>query len=76
MSSILVNIGQRCFRFRASSRVSSSIRLIVEEYLEHAWRAIGHEKDPKIQTTDLDFGFNGMNFLEAECALAGGVLNN
>lgn len=51
-------------------------RLVVEKYLGHAWRAMGHEKDPKIQTTDLDFGFNGLDLSEIECALAGGALNN
>ncbi|MBZ2169331.1 hypothetical protein [Marinobacter sp. F4216] len=51
-------------------------RLVVEKYLGHAWRAMGHEKDPKIQTTDLDFGFNGIDYAEIECALAGGALSH
>jgi len=51
-------------------------RLVVEKYLGHAWRAMGHDKDPKIVCTDLDYGFSGIDLSEIECALAGGALSN
>lgn len=51
-------------------------RLVVEKYLGHAWRAMGHPKDPKIVCIDLDYGFTGVDLSEIECALAGGALSN